>query len=63
MLSRLQEQVAGIIAGLNEAEGFALAGGAALILRGVVRRSTHGGGDGEDVCDEHDDDCDEQDGE
>jgi hypothetical protein len=32
--------VAGIIAGLNEAEGFALAGGAALILRGVVRRST-----------------------
>lgn len=40
MLSRLQEQVAGIIAGLNEAEGFALAGGAALILRGVVRRST-----------------------
>jgi len=41
MLSRLQEQVAGIIAGLNEAEGFALAGGAALILRGVVRRSTH----------------------
>ncbi len=40
MLSRLQEQVAGIIAGLNEAEGFALAGGAALILRGVVERST-----------------------
>jgi len=40
MLSRLQEQVAGIIASLNEAEGFALAGGAALILRGVVRRST-----------------------
>jgi hypothetical protein len=40
MLSRLQERVAGIIAGLNEAEGFALAGGAALILRGVVRRST-----------------------
>ena len=32
--------MAEIIAGLNEAEGFALAGGAALILRGVVERST-----------------------
>lgn len=40
MLSPLQEQVAGIIAGLEEAEGFALAGGGALILRGDVRRET-----------------------
>ena len=40
MLSSLQEQVAEIIAGLDEAEGFALAGGAALIMRGDVRRRT-----------------------
>ncbi len=40
MLSPLQEQVAEIIAGLDEAEGFALAGGAALIVRGDVRRRT-----------------------
>lgn len=40
MLSSLQEQVAEIIAGLDEAEGFALAGGAALIVRGDVRRRT-----------------------
>ena len=40
MLSALQEQVAGIIAGLEEAEDFALAGGAALIARGDVRRQT-----------------------
>lgn len=40
MLSPLQEQVAAIIAGLAEAEGFALAGGAALIARGDVRRQT-----------------------
>lgn len=40
MLSALQEQVARIIAGLDEAEGFALAGGAALIARGDVRRQT-----------------------
>ena len=40
MLSPLQEQVAAIIAGLGEAEGFALAGGAALIVRGDVRRET-----------------------
>ena len=40
MLSPLQEQVAEIIAGLKEAEGFALAGGAALIVRGDVRRQT-----------------------
>lgn len=37
MLSPLQERVAEIIAGLKEAEGFALAGGAALIVRGDVR--------------------------
>ena len=40
MLSPLQEQVAAIFAGLEEAEGFALAGGAALIVRGDVRRET-----------------------
>ncbi len=40
MLSPLQEQVAEIIAGLDEAEGFALAGGAALIARGDVHRQT-----------------------
>jgi hypothetical protein len=40
VLSPLQEQVAAIIAGLAEAEGFALAGGAALIARGEVRRQT-----------------------
>ncbi len=40
MLSPLQEQVAQIIDGLEEAEGFALAGGAALIARGDVRRQT-----------------------
>jgi hypothetical protein len=33
-------QVAGIIARLTEAHGFALAGGAALILRGEVDRTT-----------------------
>ncbi len=40
MLSPLQRQVAEIIAGLEEAEGFALAGGAALIARGNVQRQT-----------------------
>ena len=40
MLSPLQEQVAAIVAGLEEAEGFALAGGAALIARGDVERRT-----------------------
>ncbi|MFN2629649.1 MAG: nucleotidyl transferase AbiEii/AbiGii toxin family protein [Gaiellaceae bacterium] len=40
MLSLLQEQVSEIIGGLDEAEGFALAGGAALIARGDVRRQT-----------------------
>ncbi len=36
MLTPLQEQVAQIIAGLDEAKGFALAGGAALIATGLV---------------------------
>ncbi|MCZ7590046.1 MAG: nucleotidyl transferase AbiEii/AbiGii toxin family protein [Gaiella sp.] len=40
MLSALQEQVAAIVAGLEEAEEFALAGGAALIVRGEVERRT-----------------------
>ena len=40
MLSPLQERVAEIVAGLDEAEGFALAGGAALIARGDVQRQT-----------------------
>ncbi len=40
MLSPLQERVARIVAGLAEAEGFALAGGAALIVRGDVDRGT-----------------------
>lgn len=40
MLSRLQLQVAEIVAGLAESADFALAGGAALIVRGDVRRQT-----------------------
>lgn len=40
MLSRLQEQVAEIIASLDEASGFALAGGSALIVHGNVQRQT-----------------------
>ena len=40
MLTPLQEHVAQIIAGLEEAKGFALAGGAALIARGDVQRET-----------------------
>ncbi len=40
MLSPLQQRVAGLIAGLPEAEGFALAGGAALIVHGAIDRST-----------------------
>ena len=40
MLSELQLRVARIIAGLTEAEDFALAGGAALIVRGDVERAT-----------------------
>lgn len=41
VLSPLQEQVAEIIAGLDEAAGFALAGGGALIVRGDIQRQTH----------------------
>ena len=40
MLSAIQLRVARIIAGLVEAEDFALAGGAALIVRGDVDRAT-----------------------
>jgi len=40
VLSPLQEQVAKIVAGLDEAKDFALAGGAALIARGDVERHT-----------------------
>jgi hypothetical protein len=40
VLSDLQLRVARIIAGLIEAEDFALAGGAALIVRGEVERAT-----------------------
>lgn len=40
MLTPLQEQVASVVAGLAEAEHFALAGGAALIARGDVQRQT-----------------------
>lgn len=40
MLSPLQEQVAAIVAGLEEADDFVLAGGAALIARGDVERHT-----------------------
>lgn len=39
MLSDFQLRVARIIAGLIEAEDFALAGGAALIVRGDVERA------------------------
>jgi hypothetical protein len=40
VLTPLQEQVARIVAGLEEASEFALAGGAALIARGDVKRET-----------------------
>lgn len=41
MLSALQQRVALVLADLPEAEGFALAGGGALIVRGAVDRETH----------------------
>lgn len=41
VLSALQQRVALILADLPEAEGFALAGGGALIVRGAVERETH----------------------
>ncbi|MEX2556956.1 MAG: hypothetical protein WEB06_15195, partial [Actinomycetota bacterium] len=40
MLTGLQERVARIVAALEEADGFALAGGAAVIIHGVVDRDT-----------------------
>lgn len=40
MLTRLQVDIAQLIAGLPEAEGFALAGGGAMIVRGAVDRRT-----------------------
>jgi hypothetical protein len=40
VLSPLQERIATIIAGLSQAEDFALAGGGALIVRGDVDRKT-----------------------
>ena len=36
----MQERLALLVSGLKEADGFALAGGAAMILRGVVDRRT-----------------------
>jgi len=41
VLSALQQCVALVLAGLPEAEGFALAGGGALVVRGAVDRETH----------------------
>ena len=41
MLSALQQRVAIVLADLPEAEGFALAGGGALIVRGAIDRETH----------------------
>jgi hypothetical protein len=40
VLSPLQEQVGRIVAALPEADGFALAGGAALVVARVVDRAT-----------------------
>jgi hypothetical protein len=40
VLTPFQERIAAIVAGLDEAEDFALAGGGALIVRGDVDRST-----------------------
>ena len=41
VLSALQQRVARVLAELPEADGFALAGGGALIVRGAVDRETH----------------------
>ncbi|MDP8927960.1 MAG: hypothetical protein M3O70_05095 [Actinomycetota bacterium] len=41
MLTPLQRQIVDLVRELPEAEGFALAGGAALIVRGLVVRETH----------------------
>ncbi len=41
MLTPLQRQIVDLIRELSEAEELALAGGAALIVRDLVRRETH----------------------
>ncbi|MGH8934410.1 MAG: nucleotidyl transferase AbiEii/AbiGii toxin family protein [Egibacteraceae bacterium] len=41
MLTGIQRRLIELVSGLPEAKGFALAGGAALILRGIVDRMTH----------------------
>ena len=41
VLSPLQRQILGVVGGLPEAAPFALAGGAALILRGTMDRGTN----------------------
>lgn len=41
VLTELQQRVRRLIAGLPESEAFALAGGAALVLSGIVRRHTN----------------------
>lgn len=40
MLTPLQQRVARIVARLPESEGFALAGGGAVIVQGIVDRGT-----------------------
>ena len=40
MLSPLQERVAALVAGIEDANEFALAGGAALIVQGMINRRT-----------------------
>lgn len=54
MLTALQERILRIVADLPEAGGFALAGGAALIVHGIVERPTKDldffSTDGEDVA-------------
>jgi len=53
VLSALQERVAPVVISLPEADGFALAGGAALVASGVVDRATRDldffGASGDDV--------------
>ncbi len=40
MLDDLQQRIAALVAGLDEAEAFVLAGGGALIVLGVVSKTT-----------------------
>jgi hypothetical protein len=53
VLSALQERVAGVVVSLPEADGLAVAGGAALVASGVVDRATRDldffGASGDDV--------------